>query len=330
MTIGIAITRATSLDVTWTTVHLALGFLARGVPVRFIEPWDYEVEERGLITARAHAFDPPESRPEEIVDALRGQRAKRRYVRVDRLDMLLIRAAPLDTGLLAFAAAAEDRGVPVVNSPAGMIRTAHKGWLATLSDVPTPTTLVTQSRGAAHLFLNRAEAPIVVKPAQGSGGRNVTLVRKGDAQALDQAFSQARGRNNHVVLQGYVPEAEEGEKRLVWMDGTVLGGYLRQRAPGEFRHNLKQGGTPESTCITPAERALIAPLSRHLVQAGIRIAGIDLIGQHIIEVNALNPGGAFHADRIHGTDITGTIVATLLSNKRPTDARSSRWAHRAP
>jgi glutathione synthase len=330
MTIGIAISRATSLDVTWTTVHLALAALRRGVPVRFIEPWDYEVDERGLMTARAYAFDPPAPDAEAIVDALRGQRAKRRYVRIDTLDVLLLRASPLDPGLLGFASAAEDLEVTVANSPRGLIRAAHKGWLASLRDVPTPPTLVTQSRGAAHLFLDRMGTALVVKPAQGSGGRHVTLVPKGDGEGLDRAFTLARGRNTHVVLQTYLTEAAAGEKRLVWMDGHVLGGYSRRRAPGEFRHNLKQGGTPEATTITAAEHALVAPLSAHLVKSGIRLAGIDLIGQHVIEVNAVNPGGSFHADRLHGTDITGTIVETLLSNKRPSESRSVQWAHPAP
>ncbi len=330
MLLGIAITRAASVDATWTTVHLAWAALERGASVRFVEPWDYEVDARGQVTARAHAFEPGVASPEVLAAALRGRTAPRRYLRLDRLDLLLLRAVPFDMSLMAFACIAEDLGVPVVNRPSGLLRTSHKGWLASLPDVATPESLVTQSLGALHVFADRMEGPVVIKPAQGSGGRAVALVARGDGEGLELAFRAARGRGEYVVAQAYLPEAARGEKRLVWMDGEVLGGYLRTRAPGEFRHNLKRGGTPERTKITPAERAVVAPLGRHLLRCGIRLVGIDLIGEHIIEVNALNPGGAYHADRLHGTDITGSIVDGLLSSGPRDGSRGNRWVRPAP
>lgn len=311
MNLGIAIPRAASLDTTWTTVHIACAALLRGHTVRFIEPWDFEVDVHGTLTARAHAFDPPGISAAELVHHLHRRTATRRYLRIDSLDVLLIRAAPFDPSLLAFASMAKERGVSVVNDPEGLMRVSHKAWLAGLPDVATPPSLVTQSPGTAALFYDKYRKPVIVKPARGSGGREVHFVKRHDTRAFETAFARARGRGGHVVVQVYLEEAEAGEKRVVWMDGDVLGGYLRQRAPGEFRHNLKQGGTAVPTEITTPERAVIDALSPHLLGAGIRLAGIDMIGSYVIEVNALNPGGAYHADRLHGSDISGSIIERL-------------------
>jgi glutathione synthase len=310
--IGIAITRAASIDATWTTVHLARAALDRGHSVRFIEPWDFEIDAARRIIARSHAFDPPTASAEAIAAALAERVAPRRFVDVERLDLLMLRAAPLDPAVLTFAAIAQDCGVRVVNDPAGALRVSHKSWLAAQKGAVTPATLVTRSAGAAHTFFQTQPTGVVVKPARGSGGRGVARVLAREADVLDAAFVDARDHGDgYVVLQAYLHEAEAGEKRVVWLDGEVIGGYLRRRAPNDFRHNLSRGGVAEPTEITPADHAAIASLSAPLLRAGIRLVGFDLIGGAITEVNALNPGGAFHADRLTAGRLGERIIAAL-------------------
>jgi glutathione synthase len=315
MRIAIAITRAASVDETWTTVHLARAALSAGHSVRFVEPWDYEVDARGQLVARAHAFDPPVIEAHELVAQLRNRRARRCYVDVAGVDLMLVRASPLDPTLLAFLQLAEERGVVVINEPRGMLAVAHKAWLQSRRDVPVPAGIVTRSHGTAIVFFRRTgTGGVVVKPARGSGGRAVSLVADGDLPGFDNAFRAAtRVGDGYVVVQEYLAAADEGEKRIVWLDGESIGGYLRRRAPGEFRHNLKRGGVAEPTDVTAAERVAIAALTPHLLRAGIRLAGLDLIGEYVIEVNALNPGGTFHADRVSGSHLADTIIARLTA-----------------
>lgn len=323
MRVGFAITRAASIDATWTTVHLARAALDLGLSVRFVEPWDFELDRRRTLVARAHAFDAPTS-AEAIAEQLSSRSAPRRYVDVGKLDLLLLRAAPLDPGIFAFAELAKEQGVRVVNDPAGMIRVTHKAWLASLPGVPVPPSVVTRSRSSARLFYASLSDGAVVKPARGSGGRGVRRVPARDESALDDAFDEAgRHGDGYVVVQQYAPEASEGEKRLVWLDGEVLGGYVRQRAPGEFRHNLKRGATPSSTQVDDRDRASVEALSPHLLRAGIRLAGLDVIGPWVIEVNVLNPGGTYHTDRLSGTSLADRILSRLIS---PLE-HSPSWVH---
>jgi glutathione synthase len=312
--LGIAITRAASVDATWTTLHLARAALRRGWQVRFIEPWDFEVDRCGQPIARSYAFEPGFQTPgaEALADALANRTAVRRFVNLGTLDLLLLRAAPLDEALLTFARVAQERGVRVVNDPAGLVGASHKGWLAAHPELPIPPGVVTRSRASAHLFYAEQPDGVVVKPARGSGGRAVSRVAARRDEAMDAAFDEAGAvGDGYVVVQRYLPAAEAGEKRLVWVDGEILGGYLRRRAEGEFRHNLKRGGLAEATELTETDLALGARLVAPLRRAGIRIAGLDVIGEHLIEVNALNPGGAFHTDRLSGTNLADAILDRL-------------------
>lgn len=315
MRIVFAISRAASVDETWTTVHLARSALALGAQVRFVEPWDFEIDEDRRMIARAHAFDAPVP-ADQIAEQLASRSAVRRYVDLERVDVMLLRAAPFDDAVLTFGALAQEQGVRVVNDPSGLLRVSHKGWLATLRDVPTPPTVCTRSRASCHEFYHAQPDGVVVKPARGSGGRGVSFVEASDAEALDAAFEIGReGGDGYVVVQRYLPQADLGEKRLVWLDGAILGGYLRRRAPGEFRHNLKRGGLAEPTAITAEDRAIGAAIAPHLARAGVRLAGLDVIGGHVIEVNALNPGGAFHTDRLTGSRLAEIIVERLTHRR---------------
>lgn len=314
MSIGVVVSNAAVAQPTHTTVHLVEAALAAGHAVRVIEPWDFEIDPRGRLTARAHALDGPLDR-EQIVAALRARAALRRSVEVDRLSLLMLRANPLQDAIVTYGQLAAAAGVRVVNDPFGMLRTSHKGYLASLPDVPRPLTLVTRSASAAERFAAGCESGVVVKPARSCGGRGVTLVRGRRALArIAEAVQQAgtSSGDGYAVVQEYLPAASAGEKRLLWLDGALIGGYLRMRAPGEFRHNLKVGGVPTPCELTERDRELSASLTPHLRRDGVWFAGIDVIGGLVVEVNTLNPGGAHYTTTFTGLPVAERIIQSLL------------------
>lgn len=311
MRFGIVVSNAAVAAATHTTILLAAAALARGHTVRLCEPWDFEVETDGRLTARAHAFDAP-STPEALVEGLVQRSALRRSVEVDRLDVLLLRANPFQDTIITFAQMAQAAGVRVLNEPGAMALTSHKGWLAGLDGVPRPRTLLTRSRSALARFASESETGVVVKPARSCGGRGVGLVRGRHVGRLEAAVDTAmRAGDGYVVVQDYLPAARDGERRLLWLDGTLIGGYLRSRAPGEFRHNLKVGGVPAPHVLTPADHALAATLTPHLQKSGVWFAGLDAIGDRIIEVNALNPGGLHWSSVWSGEPLAERVIAAL-------------------
>ncbi|MFZ5479683.1 MAG: hypothetical protein ACOZNI_23150 [Myxococcota bacterium] len=312
MRIGILISSAGSVAATHTTVHVACAALERGHGVRVLEPWDLEVDPRGRLRGRAHVFDAPVDDRDAFVAALHGRTALRRHIEVDRLDVLLLRVNPLDTAVLAFARLAMEAGVRVLNSPDAVLHTSHKSWLATLAGVPRPRTVVTRSRATVELFASECEAGIVIKPARSCGGRGVGVVRGRRRAGFDAALeAAAKAGDGYLVVQEYLPAAVLGEKRLVWLAGTLVGGYLRERAPGELRHNLKAGGQPLACEVDDADVAVAASLGPHLARAGVWLAGIDVIGGLAVEVNTLNPGGVHWTEHFTGAPIARRVVESL-------------------
>ncbi len=300
---------------THSTLHLVQAALALGHSVEVYEPWDFEVDELGRPAARAHRFEPGEFDLETLAEALRSRLASRHSVRLEGLSLLLLRANPLNSTILTFAQLAEAVGVPVRNRPGALWRTSHKAWLATLSGVPRPRTLVTRALSAVERFASAvpSDRGVVIKPARASGGRGVALVR-GHAGLEDAVDAAIRAGDGYVVVQEYLRGASEGERRLLYLRGVgLLGGYLRVRAPGEFRHNLRLGAEPVPCPPDPRDSALIEALAPHLDSAGIWFAGIDVIDGHVVEVNALNPGGIHHTAAFTGLPIARTVLTALLS-----------------
>jgi len=331
MKLGFLLTNTAALTETWTTTHLVHAALNDGHQVRLMEPWSHEITDKGRVVARAWTLDQPVGDRATLISRIRGGTLERRFIDVAHLDALLIRVNPMTGPALQLALLAQEAGVTVINDPMGISLTRSKAWLATLPDVPIPRTLVTGSRASAEAFASRhRDRALVVKPALGSGGRGVSLVPPRRRDRLEHALQAARTQGSgHVVLQLYLDEARHGEKRLVWVDGELLGAYLRQRQGDDFRHNLKQGGRPEPTEIDDRDRHICDTLSPHLSRNGIRIAGLDVIGGRLVEVNTLNPGGIHWSDTLGAAPghMAARAMALLTASVRadpspPHEARS--------
>ena len=315
MRLALCVSHCRTAVPTHTTVHLLVSALARGAQVRVIEAGDFEVDERGHVTARAYVLDGVPPNGDDVARVLATGGAARRTIDAERLDALVLRVNPIDTSVVAMAQLLASRGVLVLNSPFAMLRTTHKSWLATLPvDVPRPRTIVTRSHSTAWTFASRERDGVVVKPARSCGGRGVSLLRGRDEAEFEHRFREAgQAGDGLVVVQGYLPEADQGEKRLLWLDATLVGGYLRRRAPGEFRHNLKLGAEPAPCEVSPNEHAAVALLSPHLAREGVWFAGIDMIGERIIEVNVLNPGGAHFTTMFAGLPVGDLLYESLAA-----------------
>lgn len=320
MRIAIAITHAPALGPTWTTAHFAQAALEAGHRVHIVESGDFEVTAGRRLVCRSMLMDAPFSNAGTLAQAVSSRALMRRALDLVTCDLLLMRVNPLTLPMLATALAAQELGVRVVNDPTGMARTHTKSWLAALPDVPIPRTIVTRSRASAHLFAGNLDGDAVVKPARGSGGRDVMRVSHGQPQLLDAALDKmqaAHGRGAFIV-QAYEPDADQGEKRLFWVDGQILCAYLRLRPDGGFHHNLRQGGRPAQCEMTESDRAISAAIGPHLLRNGIRIAGLDVIGRNLIEVNTLNPGGIHYAESFRtgagrAVGIAQTAIGLLTS-----------------
>jgi glutathione synthase len=194
----------------------------------------------------------------------------------------------------------------VVNDPASVRNAPEKIWVLDFARFMPPT-LLTRSAALARRFLDEHGA-IVVKPLHGNAGKAVFKIGADGANlaSLMEMFNTAY-REPHVV-QAFVPEIAEGDKRIVLIDGEVAGAVNRIPGEGEIRSNLAVGGSAVKTELTEGEREICAALAPELKKRGLLFVGIDVIGgKWLTEINVTSPTGIVAIDRFNGTDTPGLI-----------------------
>jgi len=194
----------------------------------------------------------------------------------------------------------------VVNHPASVRNAPEKLWVLDFARFMPPT-MLTRSLGAARKFLAEHN-DIVIKPLHGFAGGSVFRIGSDgrNLASLIELFNTTY-REPHV-LQRFIPEITQGDKRIVLVDGEVAGAISRVPASGEIRSNLAVGGTAEATELTETEREICAVLAPELKRRGLLFVGIDVIGgRWLTEINVTSPTGIVAIDKFNGTDTSGLI-----------------------
>src|SRR5262245_50114295 len=150
----------------------------------------------------------------------------------------------------------------VVNDPAAVRNAPEKVWVLDFARFMPPT-MVTRSLGAARKFLAE-QGEIVLKPLHGNAGKAVFKIGRDGANlaALTELFN-ATYREPHM-LQAFLPEVTDGDKRIVLVDGEFAGAINRRPAQGDIRSNLAAGGAAEAAKLTDTEREICAALGPEL------------------------------------------------------------------
>lgn len=194
----------------------------------------------------------------------------------------------------------------VVNDPLHVRNAPEKIWVLDFARFMPPT-LITRSVEEAKEFLAH-HGSIVVKPLHGNGGKAIFKIDR-DGQNLSsliEVFNTAY-REPHMV-QAFLPEIAEGDKRIVLVDGEVAGAINRLPGAGEIRSNLAVGGSAVQTELTDREREICEALKPELKARGLLFVGIDVIGgKWLTEINVTSPTGIVAIDRFNGTDTAGMI-----------------------
>jgi len=194
----------------------------------------------------------------------------------------------------------------VVNDPVSVRNAPEKVFVLDFRQFMPPT-LVTRSVAEIRRFMAEHGA-VVVKPIHGNGGKAIFRVpESGDnLSALVEVFNQT-WPEPHMV-QPFLPEVSEGDKRIVLIDGEYAGAINRKPGKGEFRSNLAQGGYAEPCGLTPREEEICAALGPRLKELGLIFVGIDVIGgKWLTEINVTSPTGIVAIDSFNKTDTAARI-----------------------
>jgi glutathione synthase len=207
------------------------------------------------------------------------------------------------TWLLSHAA----HKVPVINAPAGLRTVNEKVWVAQFSGL-TPPTLITSDMQAYEAFL-REQGVVVLKPTDGYGGQSVFRMAAADSNRRVAFETLSHYGQRPVVVQGYIAQAEAGDKRILLLDGEPLGVLLRVHAAEDHRNNLATGGRVEPARLSPSDEGIVATLKPHLQRLGLVFVGLDILGDKLIEVNVTSPTCLQELSHFAGRDLAEAVMA---------------------
>jgi glutathione synthase len=234
------------------------------------------------------------------------------------VDVVLMRQdPPFDLGYITATHLLEGIAAEtlVVNDPASVRNAPEKLWVL---DFPQfmPPTAITRSLGLARKFLAE-HGEIVIKPLHGFAGGSVFRIGPDgrNLASLIELFNRTY-REPHVIQQ-FLPEISDDDKRIVLIDGEVAGAINRVPGEGEIRSNLAVGGTAAKTDLTPREKEICAALGPELKTRGLLFVGIDVIGgKWLTEINVTSPTGIVAIDQFNGTDTPGLIWQAIERRMR--------------
>ncbi|WP_407314544.1 glutathione synthase [Pseudomonas sp. nanlin1] len=205
---------------------------------------------------------------------------------------------------------AETAGVLVVNKPQSL-RDCNEKLFATLFPQCTPPTLVSRRADILREFAAK-HGDVILKPLDGMGGASIFRHRPGDPNLSVILETLTAHGTQQIMAQGYLPAIKDGDKRILMIDGEPVP-YCLARIPaaGETRGNLAAGGRGEARPLSDKDRWIAEQIGPTLREKGLLFVGLDVIGEHLTEINVTSPTCIREIDNAFGTDIGGQLMDAI-------------------
>ena len=326
MRIGIVVNDVKTEQTGYTTTRLGMAAINMGHEAWLMGVADlaYDPDER--IRARARMAPRRSYKSNDAyLNELQEAKARQERITVDDLDVLLLRNDPSDDAVkrpwaasasIIFGRVAMRHGVIVLNDPNGLAKATNKMYFQLFPEEVRPPTLITRDRDEIKHFAKESGGKIVLKPLQGSGGQGVFMVRADDAANLNQMV-EAIGRDGYIIAQQYLPEAAVGDTRLFVMNGQPLrhrgkyAAFRRVRRGDDIRSNVHAGGAIEQAKVDDKMLELVEIVRPKLVQDGMFLVGLDIVGDKLMEINVFSPGGLGSAQRFEKVNFNHAVIHAL-------------------
>ena len=326
MRVGFVVNDVKTEQSGYTTTRLGMWLINRGHEAWVMGLGDFAYDPDEIIRARASTVPKKQYKAgETYLAALQGKKAIKERITVDDLDVLMLRSDPAnEVGTHAWAATAGinfgriamRHGVIVLNDPNGLAKAVNKTYFQLFPEEVRPRTLITRDATEIRRFAKEQGGNIVLKPLQGSGGTGVFLVQPGDRANLNQIIESLL-RDGYIIAQEYLPAAAEGDIRLFMMNGQPLryrgkyAAFRRVRTGDDMRSNVHAGGKLRQAEITKEHLQLAEIVRPKLVQDGMFLVGLDIVGDKLMEINVFSPGGLGSAQKFEKVNFSHAVIDAL-------------------
>ena len=262
--------------------------------------------------------------PQEYLELLKGEKAKTSRIIAKDLDVLFIRNNPTEEGSsrqwaeqagVAFGRMMQQEGVLVLNDAYALSNAfIDKLYFEELPSEIKPKSLITRSKDEILEFFENNKKKMVLKPLEGSGGRDVYLIDKNEKN-LNQIIENIINKG-YVIAQEFLPAAKE-DVRVLLLNGRIMqkkgkyGIIRRVSGEGEFRSNFSQGGSADKSPLTEGIQKVVDVVAPKLIKDGLFFVGLDVVEDKLIEINVLSPGGLDHFGEINLPDFSDIVIDSI-------------------
>lgn len=309
----------------YTTPGLGYAAYKRGHDVYYIGVGELSYASKGHLSVRCKTIkaDKKYNSQETYFKAVQKEDFTR--ISSEELDVLFLRNNPADeinerdwayNAAFIFGEIAMRNGVIVLNHPSSLASAVNKMYFQHFPEIIRPKTVISRDHDEIREFFKEQKQRMILKPLQGSGGTNVFMMDKKNEHNLSQTID-AICRDGFVIAQEYLPEAKDGDTRLFLMNGEPLkvgdkyAMMQRKNASGDIRSNIHAGGKPHSVKMTEQILKLSEIVRPKLVQDGMFLVGIDIVGDKLMEINVFSPGGLNVSGQMYDADFATPVIESI-------------------
>ena len=281
-----------------STFILGLEAIRRGFELYFYSPSDL-IYKNDDVYAKAKILDLAFENGKETFNY-----GKVKVLKLSSLDVILMRQdPPFDMSYITATHILEkiSSQTLILNNPF-YVRNAPEKIFVTEFSKFMPETLITRETNEIIKFKNKNKN-IIIKPLYGNGGEGVFYIKDNDSNFNVIIENFLNSNKEQFIVQSYIPEVRKGDKRIILIDGEVVGAINRIPAKNENRSNMHVGGKPIKASLNRKDKLICDTISPHLKSKELFFVGIDVIGNYLTEINVTSPTGIREINRLNKTNI---------------------------
>jgi glutathione synthase len=298
-----------------TTSHLIYECTQRGHEIFFLEPHDLYCKSNKIMARMKQLYAPAGLSREETwkVFIQDVSQEKRIFEDISALDALFMRKnPPVNMRTMDFLQFVKD-DVFIINDVKGQILASSKLYTLNFPSI-IPETHISRDPARLRRIIEEFGGDMIMKPSLGFRGTGVIKLSNKDPENLNSLLNfyvdstKRYEERNPVIVQEFLEEVRNGDVRVLLLNGEILGAIKRVPPPGEFRTNLSAGARAEPYQITDKERRICSVIKDRLIEDGLYFVAVDIIGDKLIEINCISPGGIPYINRLYGVTVERKII----------------------
>ena len=290
-----------------STLTILLEAQSRGHELYYMEPTSLFLKENGAF-ALTHSLVVKDN-PENWYELAQSTETDLSY-----MDMILMRQDPpfdsnyiYNTYVLEMA---EKNDVKVINKPRSL-RDCNEKVFTTQFPQCCTSFMVASDNSLLRRFIEMHK-DTVVKPLDGMGGSSIFRVRNTDPNVAVILENVTENSSTKVMIQKYIPEITEGDKRIILINGIPMGGAIaRVPSKGELRGNLAAGATAVAKSLTSRDLWICNEVGQTLKDLGLVLVGLDVIGDYLTEINVTSPTCFQEYKNLCDIDVASSLLNDL-------------------